>query len=163
MKELFAFDDAVDLLDADHKAVKKMFIDYSALCEEGAPASDKGSLAQRICQELAVHTQIEEELFYPQVRAAIGEEALMDEAVKEHAEAKETIARIQGMDAADDAYDDTVKHLGRMIDQHVLQEREQIFLQARQSALDLRAMADALLARKKELKNAARVPVEEAS
>jgi hypothetical protein len=38
MKTLVAYKDAVDLLAADHKAVKKMFIDFDALCEDAAPA-----------------------------------------------------------------------------------------------------------------------------
>ena len=46
MKNPVAYEDAVDLLDADHKAVKKMFIDYGALCEDAAPADQKRALAQ---------------------------------------------------------------------------------------------------------------------
>ena len=41
VKEPVAYEDAVDLLDADHKAVKKMFIDYNALCEDAAPVRAK--------------------------------------------------------------------------------------------------------------------------
>ena len=37
MKELIAYDDAVDLLDADHVAVKKMFTEYTAMCEKIHP------------------------------------------------------------------------------------------------------------------------------
>jgi hemerythrin superfamily protein len=149
-----AYEDAVDLLDADHKAVKKMFIDYNALCEDQAPAEARQALAGGICQALTVHARIEEELFYPAVREAIGDDALMDEALDEHSEAKETIARIQGMDAASDDFDATVQALGKLIDGHVLQEREQIFLQARRAALDLRSMVVPLLQRKQELTGA---------
>lgn len=156
MKERVAYDDAVDLLDADHKAVKKMFIDYAALCEDDAPAPAKRMLAQRICQALAVHAQIEEEVFYPQVRKAIGEDALMDEALQEHAQAKEAIARIEAMKATDPGRDAAVKQLGMLIDQHVLEEREQIFLKARLAALDLRAMTLALLKRRQQLKTKVR-------
>jgi hemerythrin superfamily protein len=155
MKPADAYEDAVDLLDADHKAVKKLFIDYNALCEDGAPASEKETLAQLICQELTVHSQIEEEIFYPKVREATGDDDLMDEALDEHAEAKETIARIQNMDATDEDYDSTVQALGKLIDQHVLEEREQMFLEARYAALDLRELAVALFERKQQLKRTA--------
>ncbi|CAM3605851.1 hemerythrin domain-containing protein [Polaromonas hydrogenivorans] len=158
MTQTLAYEDAVDLLDADHKAVKKLFIDFNALCEDNAPAEHKQHIARRICQELTVHAQIEEEIFYPQVREAIGDNALMDEALAEHTQAKETIARIQAMDASDEDYDDTVKALGKLIDHHVLEEREQIFLKARNAALDLRGMAPALFARKKQLLSAAKPP-----
>ena len=156
MKQPVAFDDAVDLLDADHKAVKKMFMDHAALCEDGAPAPAKHMLEQRICQALAVHAQIEEEIFYPQAREVIGDDALMDEALQEHAQAKEVIARIGAMKATDAGQDGAVKELGMLIDLHVLEEREQIFLKARLAALDLRAMTLPLLKRQQQLKTMAR-------
>ena len=151
MKEPVAYEDAVDLLDADHKAVKNMIIDYGALCENGAPADQKGALAERICQALTVHAQIEEEIFYPEVRKALGDDALMDDALDEHADAKQTIARIQAMAATNAAYDATVKQLGALIDQHVQEERGQIFLRARLAALDLRGLTLQLLKRKQQL------------
>jgi hemerythrin superfamily protein len=158
MTETVAYEDAVDLLDADHKAVKKLFIDFNALCEDNAPAEQKQKIALRICQELTVHAQIEEEIFYPKVREAISDNALMDEALKEHTEAKEKIEQIQAMDASDAGYDDAVKALGTLIDLHVLEEREQIFLKARYAPLDLRGMAAELLARKKQLQAQAKPP-----
>lgn len=152
MKEPVAYDDAVDLLDADHKAVKKMFLEHAALCEDAAPAASKRLLAQRICKALAVHAQIEEEIFYPQVAKAIGDEALMGQALQEHAEAKAVIARIEAMKASDPGHDAAVTQLGRLIDAHVLEEREQIFLKARRAALDLRAMTLPLHKRQQQLK-----------
>lgn len=152
MKERIAYDDAVDLLDADHKAVKKMFIAHKALCEDGAPAATKHLLAQRICQVLTIHAQIEEEIFYPQVRQAIGDDALMDEALQEHAQVKDAISRIEVMKVSNMEHDAAVKQLGTMIDLHVQQEREQIFLKARLAALDLRGMTLPLLKRQQQLK-----------
>jgi hemerythrin superfamily protein len=156
MTQAVAYEDAVDLLDADHKAVKALFIKFNALCEDDAPAGEKQQVADKICKELTVHAQIEEEIFYPPVRDAIGDDGLMDEALQEHAEAKQAIAAIQGMSAGDEGYDDKVKQLGQLIDGHVLEEREQIFLRARLAALDLRGMAVALFTRKKQLQGAAR-------
>lgn len=46
---------------------------------------EKAELVEKICAELIVHTQIGEEVFYPEVRAAIDDEDLMDEADVEHA------------------------------------------------------------------------------
>ena len=155
MKPADAYDDAVDLLDADHKAVKKLFIDFIALCDDGAAPDAKRPIADKICQALLIHMQIEEEIFYPAVRAGTGDKPLIEEAIDEHAQAKETIAQIQAMDAADDKYDDTVKRLGELIDAHVLEEREQMFLEARQSQTDLRGLAVQLFERKQQLKAAA--------
>jgi hemerythrin superfamily protein len=155
MQTPVAYEDAVDLLDADHQAVKAMFIEYSALCNDGAPAEARQALAERICGALTVHSQLEEELFYPAVREALGDGALLDRALAEHAGAKDTIERIQGMTPDDAAYDDAVKQLGKMIDQHVLEEREQIFLQARYAALDLRGLVLPMVKRQQQLKNKA--------
>jgi hemerythrin superfamily protein len=146
MIQAVAYEDAVDLLDADHKGVKALFIRFNALCDDDAPAQEKQQVADKICKE---------EIFYPQVREAVGED-LLDEALEEHAQAKAAIAQIQGMSADDEGYDDKVKELGKMIDEHVLEEREQIFLQARLAPMDLRSMAVDLFQRKKQLQGAAK-------
>ena len=143
--------DAVDLLDADHIAVKKLFTAYKKLSEGDASAEEKRELADQICQELTVHTQIEEEIFYPQVRAAINDDALLHEAEVEHSTAKDLIAQISGMDPEDDLYDARVTVLGEYIDHHVKEEREEMFPKARKTNLDLVAMAEELSQRKLEL------------
>ena len=158
MKEKLPYEDAVDLLDSDHKAIKKMFIDYTALCENQTLADDRRVLALKICAALTLHAQIEEEIFYPAVQGAIGDDALMQEALQEHAQAKAIITQIKKMDADDMAYDDTVKKLGKLIDAHVLEEREQIFLKAQLSTLDLRGLAMPLYARKKQIEKTPEVP-----
>jgi len=152
MSPPIAYQDAIDLLDADHKAVKKLFIDFNALCEDGAPAAEKQAIAAKICRELSVHAQLEEEVFYPAVRQATGDDAMMDEAVREHAEAKDLIAQIEEMDPQAEDYDATVKELGQDIDHHVLEERERIFMKAKLADLDLRGMVPALVQRKEELR-----------
>ena len=141
MKELIAYDDAVDLLDADHVAVKKMFTDDSAVCEKTSHAAEKRILALATCKALTIHSQIEKEIFYPQVREAIGEEALMDIALEEHAEAKAVIARIEGMKAT-----------GATSDATATGERVPISLKARNARLGLRGMMLPLLKRQQQLK-----------
>ena len=143
--------DAVDLLDADHIAVKKLFDEYKKLAEAEAPADERKELADRICMELTVHAQIEEELFYPPVREATGKDDIMDEADVEHAGAKDLIAQIAGMDADESHFDAKVKVLGEMIDHHVTEEREKMFPEARKTDLDLVAMAGQLKTRKEEI------------
>jgi hypothetical protein len=146
-----AYEDALVLLDADHKLVKKMFIDYAGLVEDDGPVAAKQQLALKICADLTVHAQVEEEIFYPAVRDATGDEGLIDHAEEEHAQAKEKIAEIQGMSAGDKRMDEAVKELATLIDEHVLEEREKVFLQAQYADLDLRGMVPALVERKKEL------------
>ena len=149
--------DACDLLDADHKAVKKLFNAYEELAGSKArgAAQKRLELARQICQELTVHAQIEEEIFYPALRAAIKETDLLAEAEVEHASAKDLIAQIEGLSEPDEKYDAKVKVLGEYIDHHVKEERNEIFPKARSARkLDLVAMRDELAARKEELMGA---------
>ena len=146
--------DACTLLDADHRNVKKMFKDFEPLSEsksKTAPAKRR-ELADRICAELTVHAQIEEEIFYPALRGAIKAEDLLDEAEVEHASAKELIAQIQAGDENDSKWCAKVIVLGEYIDHHVKEERNEIFVKARAARkLDLVAMREQLIARKEEL------------
>jgi hemerythrin superfamily protein len=158
MSATLSYEDAIDLLDADHKLVQKLFLDYQALSDDGGPSEAKRQLALKICQDLNVHTQIEEEIFYPRVRAAIDDESLMNQALQEHAQARNAITRIQGMAPADADYDDTVMQLFQSIMDHVMEERERIFLKARYSKADLRGMVPELYARKKELQTGVPAP-----
>ena len=145
--------DACDLLDADHRAVKKMFKEYEELTESKARGASqkKQELAQQICLELTVHAKVEEEIFYPALRGAIKESDLLDEAEVEHQTAKDLIAQIQA-GGEEEKIDAKVKVLGEYVDHHVKEERSEIFTKARAARkLDLVAMRDELMARKEEL------------
>jgi hemerythrin superfamily protein len=146
--------DACDLLDADHKAVKKMFKDYEELTSSRARnvSQKKKELAQQICQELTVHAQVEEEIFYPALREAFKETDLIDEAAVEHQTAKDLIKQIQAAGEPDEMFDAKVKVLGEYIDHHVKEERGEMFPKARSAKkLDLMAMREELETRKEEL------------
>ena len=54
---------------------------------EGDRAGAKEKLARQICTELKIHSQIEEEIYYPAIRGKVEEDAL-DEAYVEHDSAK---------------------------------------------------------------------------
>ena len=58
--------DAVQLLKADHKQVRKLFEQF-----HGASDEEKGPIASRLFTELDIHSKIEEELFYPAVQAKL--------------------------------------------------------------------------------------------
>ena len=142
---------ACDLLDADHIAVKHLFVDYARLAM-AAPAAldDRLALARQICNELTVHAQIEEEIFYPALRDAIDTPELLDEAEAEHQQAKELIARIEAFATADETLDDLVSELARAIGHHVKEERDQLFPKAR-ITLDLDALGTQLKERQDAL------------
>lgn len=142
--------DAITLLTEDHEHVKSLFEQYEELGERAHVSKHK--LALQICEELTKHATAEEEIFYPAVRAAIAKAGdLVDEAVVEHASAKDLIAQIISMDASEDLFDAKVKVLGELIDHHVKEEQGEMFPQARKAKLDLLALGQAIAARKEEV------------
>jgi hemerythrin superfamily protein len=142
--------DAVALLTADHKKVKKLFSDFEDLKEDGSD-EDKAAIVEQICNELKIHTTLEEEIFYPAVRKAIEEEDLMDEALVEHAGAKELIAQLEEASPDDDLYDAKVTVLGEQIDHHVKEEEGEMFPKAKKAKLDTEALGAKMLKRKSAL------------
>lgn len=139
--------DALALLRADHQMVQELFDKF----EKTRSEDRKGTLAEQICNELTVHAQIEEEIFYPAVREAIREEDLVDEATVEHQSAKDLIAQIQGSKPGAELYDSKVKVLGEYIRHHVKEEQNEMFPQVRKTKLDLGELGERLQARKQEL------------
>ena len=135
--------DACTLLDEDHKKVEQLFQQY-----QSADPSRKSQLAQTICHELTVHTQIEDEIFYPAFRQATGDNQLVDEAKHEHEEARQLIAKIEGGQLDDQI----MTQLQKAIEHHVGEERSEMFPKARKaSGLDLMQLAQRLETRKSEL------------
>jgi len=146
--------DACDLLDADHRNVKKMFKEFEELTGSRArsAAQKKMDLARQICMELTVHAQIEEEIFYPALRAAIKDTDLLAEAQVEHQSAKDLIAQIQEMNEPNEMFEAKVKVLGEYVDHHIKEEKSEMFPKARAARkLDLIAMREQLETRKEEL------------
>ena len=152
-----ALNDACELLDADHIAVKHLFVEYARLAMAAPDAvAGRQPLAARICAELTVHAQIEEEIFYPALREVIAQPELLDEAEAEHAQAKELIARIQATKRASPALDELVSTLARAVEQHVKEERDVLFPKARAAqGLDLEALGARLKERQSQLKRRA--------
>lgn len=142
--------DAIELLTQDHQTVKELFEQYEGLSDRSLVSKRK--LALKICEELSKHAMAEEEIFYPAVReASRSNEDLIDEAIVEHASAKELIAQIVAMEPGEDLYDAKVKVLSEQIDHHVLEEEGEIFPRARDAEIDLQAMGSQIAARKAEI------------
>ena len=145
--------DAIVLLSADHKEVDALFKEYEKLCKADADDGEKGLLAAQICAMLTVHATIEEELFYPAARAALEDDGqdLLDEAVVEHASAKDLIAQIEDANPGDELFDAKVQVLGEYIRHHVKEEETELFPKVKKAKADLVALGAALAARKEEL------------
>lgn len=141
--------DAIALLKSDHRKVETMFEQY----EKARDEHRKASIANEICTELKVHMTIEEEIFYPALKGKIDED-LYDEAYVEHDGAKVLINDIASGQPSDEFYDAKVSVLSEEIKHHVHEEEARgtgMFAQARDAGVDLVALRDEMMARKKEV------------
>ena len=139
---------AITLLKKDHREVETMFDEYEQLEAD----AEKLALFNKIALALKVHTQIEEEIFYPDERGEV-EDDMLDEAYVEHDGAKKLIAEIEAMQPGEEFYDAKVKVLGEYIKHHVKEEEQPggVFAQAKRGDEDLDAMGERLKARKQQL------------
>ena len=140
---------ALSMLMKDHKDVKALFKQFEGFTDRSIATKKK--IVTQICDALIVHTYLEEEIFYPSVRAAIHDDALMDEALVEHASAKALIAQLLDMNAGDDLYDAKVKVLSEQIEHHVREEEDEMFPKVLKTKLDLVALGAEMHTRKAEL------------
>jgi hypothetical protein len=143
------FTDAIAMLKADHRKVEELFSKF----ENASGHGKKQQIAEQICNELKIHTMLEEEIFYPALEGKIEEDTL-SEAYVEHDGAKMLINDIMAGGPDDDFYDAKVKVLSEEIEHHVKEEEapsEGMFSQSRDTDVDLVALRDQMLARKEEL------------
>ena len=122
--------DAIALLKADHKTVKELFKQVEDTSERAKAQLQK--LGDQICQELTIHAQVEEQIFYPAVKERVqrGHKEEKDqvlEAYEEHAAAKKVIEDIQAVDASDESYKPKITTLSELIDHHVKEEETEMF------------------------------------
>lgn len=141
--------DAIGLLEADHREVEALFEAY----ESAESDTQKADIAAQICLALKVHAQIEEELLYPPARDKTGDTDLVDEAIVEHQGAKTLIAQIEAMAPGQPLYDAKVKVLSEQVRHHVEEEETELFPELRETRIDLDALGAKLAARKAELLN----------
>ena len=79
---------------------------------------------------------------------------MIDEAIVEHASAKDLIAQIESMEADEELYDAKVKVLQEQIEHHVEEEEKEMFGKVRKLGLDLDELGRQMQERKEQLKAA---------
>jgi len=143
--------EATAMLRADHKLVSELFEQY----EKSRSPAKKKELVTQICKELTVHAQVEEEIFYPAVKAALKDHELIPEASVEHATLKDLIAQVEGLEPDGEMFDAKIKVMSEYVKHHVKEEQNEIFPKARATQLDMTELGAQISARKQELMAAA--------
>ena len=140
---------AIEMLKEDHGKVKKAFKEFESM--DRSDTETCRQLVQTVCDELKVHTTLEEEIFYPAVREAIEDEDLMNEASVEHETAKMLIEQLENMEPDDPNYYATFTVLGEYVMHHVKEEEGEMFPEAKKSGVDLEGLGSRMQERKSEL------------
>ena len=139
--------EATAMLRADHKKVGELFDAF----EKTNSAARKKKIVSEICMELTVHTTLEEEIFYPAVKAALKDHELVPEATVEHGSVKDLIAQVKDVEPDGEMYDARVKVMGEFVKHHVKEEQTEMFPKAKKTKLDMIALGAQMAARKAEL------------
>ena len=140
---------ALEMLKEDHDKVKKAFKEFEKLDREDTEAVQQ--LVDTVCEELKVHTTLEEEIFYPAVRDAIDDEDIMNEAQVEHETAKMLIEQLENMGADDPNFHATFTVLGEYVKHHIEEEEDEMFPEAKKTDLDFEELGSRMKQRKTEL------------
>jgi hemerythrin superfamily protein len=142
---------ATQMLRQDHKKVEGLFKKF----DQAKGIDAKKRFATQAINELHVHAQVEEEIFYPAVEKAIDESELVDEAKQEHQEAKSMMAQLQKMqgqgNGAGDEFEAKFAELVEAVQHHVQEEEGEMFPKVEDSELDLAELGSEMAERKKEL------------
>jgi|SRR4051812_10023440 iron-sulfur cluster repair protein YtfE (RIC family) len=121
-------EDALELLRRDHRNVDRMFEDFPR-----ATVEQRDTLFEEIKHELDAHAAVEEELFYPALRATGGRGAeLVEQAGLEHFGMKTLLGAIAHMQPSDPGYAAQVEELREDVRAHVAEEESEIFRLARE-------------------------------
>jgi hemerythrin-like domain-containing protein len=147
-------EDAITLLKADHKKVRALLDELEQTTERGAKKREK--LLAQIDTELAVHTEIEETIFYPAFRDAVekkDDREMYFEALEEHHVVKLVLPEIKDTDPTSEPFGAKAKVLKELVTHHAKEEEKEMFPEARKvlSREELIDLGERMGARKKEL------------
>jgi hemerythrin superfamily protein len=115
-----------DMIRMDHTHVVAVFHRFKS----GVSAHRKSALVRNACMAIEVHAQLEEEIFYPALRACAGPDPVLDRSTPEHDEMRALIARLRRMDPDDPELDSTFLGLMRTVLHHVADEESVLLPEA---------------------------------
>src|SRR3954451_6193440 len=126
--------DVIEILVHDHREGEQMSKKLENLRGDHSDAANdkRKTLTEQVTIELVRHSVAEEVLVYPGVSDRIGEDEA-EHARKEHAEAEETMAKLEKLDPGDPAFDDELATLMGEIRHHIEDEEGEMFAHMRKA------------------------------
>ncbi|HEX7224970.1 MAG TPA: hemerythrin domain-containing protein [Candidatus Limnocylindria bacterium] len=143
--------DALELLKADHDKVKKLLSEGDETTERAVKT--RAELLATIKQELTIHEDIEETIFYPALKEHPKAKEIVLEAYEEHNVVDTVMAELEATDVADERWGAKFTVMKENIEHHIEEEEGEMFKQARSvfELDELQALGDRMATRKQEL------------
>lgn len=120
---------AISLLKADHDKVKKMLAEGESTTERGEKT--RTELFQTLKAELTIHERIEEEIFYPALKAHPKAKDIVLEAFEEHHVVDNVMGELEATDVTDETWGAKFLVMKENIEHHIEEEEGEMFDQAR--------------------------------
>ncbi len=121
---------ALTLLKADHEKVKKLLAEVESTTERGVKT--RTELFSTIKGELTVHEIIEEEIFYPELKAHPKAKDIVLEGFEEHHVVDVLMGELESLDVADETWGPKALVMKENIEHHIEEEEGEMFRIARQ-------------------------------
>ena len=147
--------DAIELLAEDHKRVQKLFKAFENV--DRADEEAMRDVVETTCIEMQLHSMLEEELFYPAVRARLAKsdeenQSRLNEAEVKHEVLEELIGKLQELEPDDAMYAAYFSVLVEYAKLHIKEEERELFAAVKKLAgLDLTKLAEDMRVRREEL------------
>lgn len=144
--------DPIQMLTEDHRELARMFEQFDRM-RHGDDDDMKAALVEQMCATLRIHTELEEEVFYPALRGRIDDEDVLDEALVEHQGATRLVDELESMEPDDELYDAKVKVLAEYVRHHVREEESEMFKKAAASDVDMAQLGREMALMRRELED----------
>ncbi len=141
----------LDKLREDHRKVKNLFEQF-----DGADNKTKRHIVKTAIQELTIHSDLEEKLVYPAIRAEIDDGSMMDEALEEHHVVHVLITELKRMSPGTERFDAKFTVLAENVKHHIGEEEGQMFPKAENLDIDWEELEAQMMKRKEQLLSSSR-------
>ncbi|MEO8438470.1 MAG: hemerythrin domain-containing protein [Chloroflexota bacterium] len=150
--------DAIALLKEDHDKVKKLLAELETTTERGVKT--RSELFATIKGELTVHEIIEEEIFYPELKAHPKAKDIVLEGYEEHHVVDVLMSELESLDVSDERWGAKAVVMKENIEHHVEEEEGEMFRTARQvfDRAELIDLGERMAARKMAAKAELNIP-----
>jgi len=123
--------DAISLLEADHVKIKRLLAELADTTERAVKT--RGELFATIKGELTLHEVVEEEIFYPELKAHPKAKDIVLEGFQEHHVVDLLMGELESLPVEDQTWGAKAKVMQENIEHHIEEEEGDMFRQARRA------------------------------